>query len=169
MKIGKDGKLFLNAVLQVILIESIVWGGVQANENHNSAGTVAHQVPVTSGPLPQPVPQIVPKPAQPATIPSPSNAESARPLLTNNHLLYELRDEKNGKVVPLSVVRANDELFYLGSDCLWYCAGAKPLAGAPDILVLKRIDPPALINNGLKAGPAGTPDRFPGIHDLRQN
>jgi murein DD-endopeptidase MepM/ murein hydrolase activator NlpD len=157
MKIGKDGKLFLNAVLQVILIESIIWGGVQANENHNSAGTVAHQVPVTSGPLPQPVPQIVPKPAQPATIPSPSNAESARPLLTNNHLLYELRDEKNGKVVPLSVVRANDELFYLGSDCLWYCAGAKPLAGAPDILVLKRIDPPALINNGLKAGPAGTP------------
>jgi len=133
MIVGKQGKIFLAALLQVTFIQFLLREVGQANENRNNLGPITHQVSA-------PAPATTFSPAA-GTALSPS-AESARPLLTNNHLLYQLRDEKGEKVVPLTVVRAHDELFFLGSDCLWYCAGAKPVSGGPDILVLKRIEPP---------------------------
>src|SRR5271155_5829927 len=61
---------------------------------------------------------------------------------TNNHSLYALEDEAGGSAEPSSVIRVGDDLYFLGPGALWFCAGAKQVAGGPDILVLRRVGPP---------------------------
>ena len=110
-------------------------------------------------PVPLPPPGLVPRPAlpikAPQVVPPPAAApleanpfhpaqggESTSTSITNNHLLYALEDEEGGPVSPLSVLRIQDDLYFLGPSGLWFCAGAKPVAGAPDALVLRRVGPP---------------------------
>jgi hypothetical protein len=119
------------------------------------------QIPSVSGGVPAvplPPPGIVPRspvPAKaPVAMPPPSaslqanpfhqalGAESSETAVTNNHQLYLLEDEEGGQVVPLSVLRIQDDLYFLGPSGLWFCAGAKPVSGGPDILVLRRLGPP---------------------------
>jgi murein DD-endopeptidase MepM/ murein hydrolase activator NlpD len=68
---------------------------------------------------------------------------------TNNHSLYALEDEAGGRVEPSSVIRVGDDLYFLGPGALWICAGAKQVVGGPDILVLRRVGPPASPLNGI--------------------
>jgi murein DD-endopeptidase MepM/ murein hydrolase activator NlpD len=74
---------------------------------------------------------------------NPLEANLVHPPISNNHFMYILQDERGGTVTPLSAVRVDSDLYFLGSNCLWYCAGARPVAGAPDILILRKIEPTA--------------------------
>ena len=69
--------------------------------------------------------------------------------VTNNHLGYSLKDESGNAVKPMAVVRAEEDLYFLGPDCLWFCLGAQTVRGAEDVLVLKRIEPPLLLGPAL--------------------
>jgi hypothetical protein len=117
-------------------------------------------VPNVGGALPAvplPPPYITPQPttatkAPAAVIPekgslqtSPfhaTNSVSGGTTVRNNHRLYALQEETGGKLAPLSVLRIGDDLYFLGPDGLWFCAGAKPVMGGPDLLVLRRLGPP---------------------------
>jgi murein DD-endopeptidase MepM/ murein hydrolase activator NlpD len=117
------------------------------------------QMPSVSGnipPVPLPPPGIVPRPVPrvkpPVVVPPQAAPLETSPFhqnlgtdataITNNHLVYALEDEAGGPVVPLSVVRIQDDLYFLGPSGLWFCAGAKPIFGGPDVLVLRRLGPP---------------------------
>lgn len=69
-------------------------------------------------------------------------AVERRQEITNNHLSYRFEDELGAKVAPIAVAQVDEDVYFLGSDCLWLSEGAKPIAGAEDVLVLKRLDPP---------------------------
>jgi len=75
--------------------------------------------------------------------------ESSTSTVTNNHLLYALEDEAGGGVAPLAVARVQDDLYFLGPSGLWFCAGAKQVAGSPDLLILRRLGPPDGPINGV--------------------
>ena len=62
--------------------------------------------------------------------------------VTNNHSIYKLQDERGQAVFPISVVKAKNDLYFLGPECLWCCLGAKKQTNSEDILVLKRIEAP---------------------------
>jgi murein DD-endopeptidase MepM/ murein hydrolase activator NlpD len=61
---------------------------------------------------------------------------------TNNHSLYKLQDEQGQDVFPTSVIRAKNDLYFLGPECLWWCLGAHREANGQDCLILKQIDSP---------------------------
>jgi hypothetical protein len=73
----------------------------------------------------------------------------AQQSVTNNHLGYSLKEENGEPARPTSAVRVEDDLYFLGPTCLWFCLGAKTVFGGEDILVLKRIDPPLLPGVGV--------------------
>jgi len=60
-----------------------------------------------------------------------------------NHTNYRLTDEQGQTISPKSVLRLGNDLYFLGPECLWWCAGARTTAEGVDTLILKRIDPPA--------------------------
>jgi murein DD-endopeptidase MepM/ murein hydrolase activator NlpD len=69
--------------------------------------------------------------------------DSARAAQTsNNHQIYKLESEAGIAVEPMSVVRVQDDLYFLEPNSLWYCAGAKKVIGGPDVLVLRHVGPP---------------------------
>jgi hypothetical protein len=61
---------------------------------------------------------------------------------TNNHQHYLLQEEAGGPVKPMAIARVEDDLYFLGAQCLWLCLGAKTVTGGEDILALGRLDPP---------------------------
>jgi len=62
---------------------------------------------------------------------------------STNHNSYILTNESGQTITPKSVQRIGNDLYFLGPDCLWWCAGSKPASEGIDSLILKRIDPPA--------------------------
>ncbi len=67
---------------------------------------------------------------------------------TNNHSVYKLQDEGGQSVFASSVIRAGNDLYFLGPQCLWWCLGAKTPVQGEDILILRQIKAPA--NNELR-------------------
>ncbi len=61
---------------------------------------------------------------------------------TNNHSNYRLQDEKGHPVFPSSVLRAGNDLYFLGPQSLWWCLGAKTERTGEDSLILRQITPP---------------------------
>ncbi len=61
---------------------------------------------------------------------------------TNNHLSYKLIDKAGHSVLPISVIRVGNDLYFLSPECLWWCAGAKTVASQEDLLILRRLEPP---------------------------
>lgn len=72
------------------------------------------------------------------SIPVPNNQNEA---ISDKHRAYLIEDEAGHSVHPIAVRRAGEDIYFLGPDCIWFCAGAKPVMGGEDILVLKRIAP----------------------------
>ena len=61
---------------------------------------------------------------------------------TNNHAVYRLQDEEGRAVFASSVLRAGNDLYFLGPHCLWACLGVKTGNAEQDILILRQIKPP---------------------------
>jgi len=68
------------------------------------------------------------------------------PIIDSSHQGYLLQDEAGHSVKPISVVLVENNLYFLGSGCLWLCQGVKAVVGGEDILVLKRFDPPKMVS-----------------------
>jgi len=60
-----------------------------------------------------------------------------------NPSVYSLTTESGRTVSPKSVQRIGNDLYFLGPDCLWWCAGSKTTTEGIGSLILKKIEPPA--------------------------
>ncbi len=76
------------------------------------------------------------------TCPAALPADTISPCI-RNHNDYKLTDEQGQTVAPKSVLRLGNDLYFLGPDCLWWCAGSKTTAAGEDVLILKKIDAPS--------------------------